>query len=232
MTEFLSLDDADQIAEESAPVARPGLVHVFTGILRDPAQTLSDGLAHPIQSYAAILAAAGGVYWSLNLAIAEAGGGALPLPAILLAILALGIPAGIGYLFALTILLDWSCDILGGKATRKKMRTALAYVGVPGIVALVLFGIPKLLIFGHSLFLPERAWLSASPVLVWGLWFGDAICFAWSAMLIVKALKLMNGFSTQRAVMAAVLPMGPIALIGLLFLTIVWSGLVSTPPAF
>ena len=122
--------------------------------------------------------------------------------------------------------------MLGGEPTRKKVRTALAYVGVPGIIALVLFGLPKVIVFGQTLFMQERAWLSANPVLVWGLWFGDAICFAWSLMLVARALKLMNGFSTSRAIATAALPLGPIVLIGALFFIIVWSGVFFAPPEF
>ncbi|HET9481749.1 MAG TPA: YIP1 family protein, partial [Candidatus Polarisedimenticolia bacterium] len=154
------------------------------------------------------------------------------MPVLLAAILLIGLPAGVGYLFAITILLNWSCDILGGRATRKGIRMMLAYAGVPGLVALVLFGIPKLLVFGRELFLPERTWLQANPALVWGLWFGDAICFAWSLALVIKSLKILNGFSTGRAMLAAILPLGPIALIGLLFLAIVYGGILTAPPAF
>ena len=229
MSDFLSLHDAEQIEQEAAPVAHPGLARVFTGMLRSPAQTLSEAFAHPIQSYAMIFASAGGVYWALNLAIAQAAGQALPLPLLLSAVVLLGVCGGIAYLFALTILLNWSCDIMGGAATRKQIRMMLAYVGVPGIVALALFGVPRILIFGQSLFMPARPWMSASPVLVWGLWFGDAMCFAWSLWLAVKALKMMNGFSTGRAVAAMALPMGPVALIGLLFVLIAGVGLFTAP---
>ncbi len=232
MPEFLSLGEADHLAEESSSFARPGLDRVFVGMIRRPGETLADAFSHPLQSYASCFAAAGGVYWALNLSIAQPSGDGMALPMLLAAILLIGLPAGIAYLFALSILIHWSCDILGGKPTRKKIRMMLAYVGVPGIIALVLFGLPKVVLFGRTLFMPERAWLSANPVLVWGLWFGDALCFAWSLMLVVKALKLMNGFSTARAVAAAALPLCPIVLIGVLFFLIVWSGVFFAPPAF
>jgi len=229
MSDFLSLHDAEQIAQEAAPVARPGLTRVFTGMLRSPAQTLSEAFAHPIQGYAMFFAAVGGIYWALNVAIAQAAGQTLPLPILLSAVVLLGICGGIAYLFALTILLNWSCDIMGGTATRKQIRMLLAYVGVPGIVALALFGVPRILIFGQSLFLPTRPWMSASPVLVWGLWFGDAMCFAWSLWLTVKALKLSNDFSTGRAMAVMALPLGPVALIGILFVLIAGVGLFTAP---
>lgn len=229
MPDFLSLHDAEQIAEEEAPVAKPGLARVFVGMIRDPARTLGEAFAHPIQSYALAFAAAGGLYWALNIAIAEAMGVALPAPLLLAAVLLIGIPGGIAYLFALTILLNWSCDILGGHPNRKRLRMMLAYVGVPGLVALVLFGLPRIAIFGQSLFMPERAWMAANPALVWGLWFGDAICFAWSLWLVVMALKMLNGFSTGKAILAAALPLVPIALIGLLFVLIAGVGLLTAP---
>jgi hypothetical protein len=49
---------------------------------------------------------------------------------------------------------------------------------------------------------------------------------------VVRGLKMMNGFSTPRAVVAAVLPAVPIVLIGLLFLGVAWTGVFFAPPAF
>lgn len=229
MQEFLSLHDAEQIEAESAPVVKPGLANVFKGVIRDPMETFRQAFAHPIQSYAMTLAAAGGVYWAMNLAIAQAGGHTLSLPQMLAMIVALGIPGGIAYMFALTILLHWSCDILGGAPERRKIRMLLAYAGVPALVSLVCFGLPRLFLFGSSLFMPEREWMTGNPVLVWGLWFGDALCFAWSLMLVVKGLKLMNGFSTARAIGAALLPTIPMLLIGFVFLLIAGWGLFTAP---
>lgn len=232
MRDFITLHGADQIEKESAPIERPGFAHVVTGIIRHPAATLREVIANPVQSYAAALAAAGGVYWALNLAIAWAGMGDLPLAGILAALIVVGIPAGISYLYVLTILFDWSCDILGGQPMRRQIRMLLACAGIPGIIALVLFGASKLLIYGATLFAPERPWLESNPAIVWGLWFGDALAFAWSLLLVIKGLKIMNGFSSGRAMAAAVLPFVPLVLLGGLFLMIVWGVMVSAPPAF
>jgi hypothetical protein len=51
-------------------------------------------------------------------------------------------------------------------------------------------------------------------------------------MLVVKGLKMMNGFGTAKAMMAALLPLGPIALIGILFAAVVWGGGSFAPPAY
>jgi len=229
MPDFLSLHDAEQIAAEAAPVVKPGLARVFAGMIQNPAETLRQAFEHPIPSYALIFAGAGGVYWALNFAVLQASGQTASLPMLLSAVVLLGIPLGIAYLFLVAILMNWSADILGGRPTRMGIRMLLAYVGVPGLVALVLFGLPKMLIFGQGLFMPERAWMSQSPALAWGLWFGDAVCFTWSLMLLVKGLRIMNGFSAGRAVAAVLLPLGPVALIGLLFVLIAGVGLFTTP---
>ncbi|HEY3175522.1 MAG TPA: YIP1 family protein [Candidatus Polarisedimenticolia bacterium] len=229
MPAFLSLHDADLIAEESAPVVKPGLHKVFAGMIRNPAETLGAAFAHPIQAYAVAYAAAGGVYWALNLAIAQASGHTMSLPVMLAAVLFLGIPGGIAYLYALTILINWSCEIIAGESERRKVRMLLAYVGVPGLIALATSGLLKLAIFGQTLFMPERVWMSANPVLVWGLWFVDAVCFAWSLMLLIKGLKIMHGLGTGRAIAAATLPLVPIALIGLVFGIIAGWGLFTAP---
>lgn len=232
MNEFISLHDAEALAEEAKPVPHPGLLHIFAGMIRHPIETLGEAIDHPIQSYAVALAALGGLYWALNLAIAQAGGGSIHVPLSLPMLLLVAVPAGIGYLFALAILLNWSCDIMGGHPDRKKIRAALAYVGVPGVIALIVFGIPKLVIFGSELFAPGWDWMSANPVLVWVLLAGDAMCFIWSLLLVVKAFKMINGFGTAKAVVAILLPLAPIVFIGLLFMTIAWTGIFFSPPAY
>ncbi|HKY32573.1 MAG TPA: Yip1 family protein [Candidatus Polarisedimenticolia bacterium] len=232
MSDFLSLHDAERIAADAAPVKAPGLTRVVAGLAMRPAETLREVLAHPSAAQATLLAALGGVYWAVNFAVAQGSGASVPLGTLLAVCVAAGAPGGIAYMYALSILLHWACEVLGGEPTRGRLRAALAYAGVPGIAALVLFGVPRLLIFGPSLFLPERTWMSANPALVWGLWFGDAVFFAWSLTLIVRALKIVNGFSTARAVLAALLPIVPIVLIGVLFLVIAWTGMFFAPPAF
>ncbi len=220
MDEFLSLHDAEHIAEEHAPVTPPGYMRVFTGMIREPEKTLASAIAHPIMSYAHAFAAAGGVYWAYVLTVINASGAGFTLPVLLGLIVLLGIPAGVAYLYAAAIPAQWACEILGGTATRKQVRMALAYAGVPGILALALFGLPRLVLFGQSLFMPERAWMNTHPVISWVLWFGDALCFAWSVMLLGRAFKMMNRFSAARAAAALILPLGPIILFGLLMLAI------------
>jgi len=232
MKNLITLHDADEIAAESAAIERLGLARVILGILRQPSHALAQVFERPFQGYALLLAGAGGIYWLLNLSIAAAMGGSIPLPLLLLSVAVIGVAAGLAYLYALTILIDWACDILGGNATRRQIRMLLACAGIPGLLALLVTGIPRIILFGESLFLPERAWMAASPVLVWGLWFGDAVAFAWSALLVVKGLKIMNGFSTARAMGAAVLPVAPIALLGGFFLLMMWAVLALAPPAF
>jgi hypothetical protein len=232
MQDFLSLHDAETIAAETAPAQGPPLGRVVTGILTHPAETLRDALAHPMPAHAHVLAALGGVYWSLNFAIAQGAGAALSLPVLLPAAVALGLAGGIAYLYALSILIHWSCDILGGESSREKIRYILAVAGIPGLLALALTGLPRIALFGQDLFMPDRPWLSANPLLVWGLWFGDAVAFAWSLTIVVRGLKIMTGFTAGRAVLAAALPVLPIILIGVLFVSIAWSGIFFAPPAF
>lgn len=232
MPDFLSLHDAEQIAAEAAPVRAPGLGHVVVGMLKHPAETLREAIAHPVQAYALTFAAFGGVYWSVNFAIAQGLGAALPLPALLASCVGAGLVGGIAYMYALSILLNWSCEILGGETARAKVRYLLALAGIPGLLAMVLMGLPRIALFGQGLFMPDRPWLSANPALVWGLWFGDAIAFTWSMSLVIRGLKMMTGFSTGRALLAAALPAVPVVLIGLLFLSIAWTGIFFAPPAF
>ncbi len=233
MNDFLSLHDADQIEAGVIEAARgPSFRDVVTGIVRHPARTLCEVITHPSTSHAVALSSAGGVYWAVNAAIAQGLGRSFGPGLLFAAVVVLGALGGIAYLYALSILISWACDVLGGEPTRAKVRSLLAVAGIPGVIALVAFGLPRIALFGHGLFMPDRPWLQASPLIVWGLWFGDAICFSWSLMLVVRGLKMMNGFSTPRAMMAAVLPAVPIVLIGLLFLGVAWTGVFFAPPAF
>ncbi|MGH9868292.1 MAG: YIP1 family protein [Candidatus Polarisedimenticolia bacterium] len=233
MNDYLSLQDADELAAETAEIANgPAFGQMLTGIIRHPAVMLKEVLAHHDTVHAVVLSAAGGIYWAVNFSIAQAIGESVPLATLLGSVVLGGALGGIAYLYALSILMYWSSDVLGGQPTRPKVRSLLAVAGIPGIIALLLFGIPRILLFGQSLFLPDRAWLDASPLLVWGLWFGDAVCFSWSLTLVVRGLKIMNGFTTTRAAVAAVLPAAPIVLIGILFVAIAWTGIFFAPPAF
>src|SRR5688572_30597869 len=112
MQDFLSLHDAEQIAADAAPAHGPSFGRVVTGILTHPAETFREALAHPVQSHALTLAALGGVYWALNLSIAQGLGASLALPLLLPAALAVGLSGGIVYMYALSILIHWACDIL------------------------------------------------------------------------------------------------------------------------
>lgn len=232
MPDFLSLHDAEQIAADAAPVRAPGLTNVVVGILKRPHETLREALAHPVQAYAVTFAALGGIYWAVNFSIAQGLGAALPLPVLLAACAGAGIAGGVAYMYALSILIHWSCEILGGETSRAKVRYLLALAGIPGLLALVLMGLPRIALFGQGLFMADRPWLSANPLLVWGLWFGDAVAFTWSMTVVIRGLKIMTGFSTGRALLAAALPAVPILLIGLLFLSIAWTGIFFAPPAF
>jgi len=217
MSEYLSLKEAEQLAEEMAPFPRPGVVTVAVGMVRDPEATLKQAFAHPVMDYAHTLAAVGGIYWTLNFLVFQASGGALTLGGALAFGLLGGAVLGIGYLYALTVLLTWSVDILGGEPHRRQIRMALAYAGVPGFLALLLFALPKVLIFGPALFQPGWAWVAQSPTVAWALVAGDAAFLVWSVVLLLKGLRLMNDFHVGRALAALVVPLAPMALIGLLF---------------
>jgi hypothetical protein len=94
---------------------------------------------------------------------------------------------------------------------------ALSYAGVPAVLALVVVTIPRILIFGSALFQPGWEWAAASPVVAGALLAGDVAFLLWSVVLLVKGLRLMNDFHVGRALAALVVPLAPMALIGMLF---------------
>lgn len=217
MSDYLSLKEAEQLAEEMAPFPRPSLVKVVAGMVLRPEETLRQAFAHPVMAYAHALAAVAGIYWTLHFVIAQAAArGSNPAAALGFSLVG-GAALGVGYLYALTVLLVWSVDILGGEPHRKQLRMALSYCGIPVCAALFLVAIPKVAFFGTLLFKPGWAWVADSPAVAGLLLAGDAALFAWSLVLLVKALRLMNDFSTARAWAALLVPIAPLVLIGLLF---------------
>jgi len=217
MSEYLSLKEAEHLAEEMAPFPRPAIASVLAGMVRSPEETLKQAFAHPIMDYAHILAAVGGVYWTLNFLVAQASARATGLGPALAFGLVGGAALGIAYLYALTVLLVWSVDILDGEPHRKQIRMALAYAGVPAVLALVLVTVPRILIFGSALFQPGWGWVAQNPAVAWALAAGDVAFLLWSVVLVVKGLRLMNEFHVGRALAALVVPLAPMALIGMLF---------------
>lgn len=217
MSEYLSLKEAEQLGEEMAPFPRPGVVTVVLGMVREPDETLKQAFAHPVMDYAHTLAAVGGIYWTLNFLVAQASGGATTLGGTLAFGLLGGAALGIGYLYALTVLLTWSVDILGGEPHRRQIRMALAYAGVPGCLALVLFTLPRIALFGPALLQPGWGWVAENPLAAGVLVAGDAAFLLWSVMLLLRALRLMNDFHLGRALAALVVPLLPLVLIGMLF---------------
>jgi hypothetical protein len=214
MASLLDLRAGEVVEDEAEPAAsdRPGFFHTLFGMIFHPVRTLDAGIAHPVQIYAWALAALGGLYLGHVVTISERTGRAWPFAATLAWIAIAGPVCGIAFLYVGGLMLNWASDVLDGHAPRKKIRSLLGHAGVPGLVAFLCFGIPRILLFEERLFregfVPE-----GEEVLGWGLLLGDALCFAWSAGLLIHGLRMLTGFSPRRAMGVVALAAAPVILV-------------------
>ena len=213
MAEYLDLKTEIAIEEaEPAAAERPGFFNVLFGMLFHPVRTLDASLDHPIEAYTWGLAALGGLYLSHLIAVSQQMGEHWPFTATLAGIVLLGPPCGLAFLYVGGLMMNWASDVLDAHAPRKKLRTVLGYAGVPGLVAFICFGVPRLLFFRERLF-AEGFVPQGETVLGWGLLVGDALCFAWSVGLLVHGLRMITGFTPSRAMQVLLLAVTPVLLV-------------------
>ncbi len=230
MAGFLDLN-TEIAVEEAEPAAseRPGFFNVLFGMIFHPIRTLDAGLEHPIQRYAWGLAAVGGLYLSHLIAVSQEFGRAWPFGLTLAGLVALGPLWGVAFLYVGGLMMNWASDVLDAHAPRKKLRTLLGYAGIPGLVAFICFGIPRILLFRERLFV-EGFVPQGEAIVGWGLLLGDAACFAWSVGLLVHGLRMLTGFPAGRAVQVLLLAVMPVVLVALVMAFLILAPSIGEPP--
>lgn len=166
--------------------------------------------------YVLLLVAIAGIGSSLDKASIRSAGDRFALGTILLAALIVGPVAGIAMLYLGGALLRWTGRWIGGRATSRDIRCAIAWAGVVSIWAMILW-VPQLLIFGKEIFTTETPMIDASLLLMalfLALGAIDIILGIWALVVFLKCLGEVQGFSAWKALgnilLACLVVLGPL----------------------
>jgi hypothetical protein len=155
------------------------------------------------------LAAISGVIDILNRAAMRDLGDKVPFESILLGALVLGPAAGVVGLYIASWLLRLTGGWLGGQGDARSLRTAIAWGGVPGVWAGLLW-VPQLLLIGEEMFTAATPRLEANPGLALFLLSTallELVVMIWGFVVALKAVGEAHLFSAWRALGASVLAM-------------------------
>jgi hypothetical protein len=146
------------------------------------------------------LVALGGVAQALDRASNRNLGDRLPLAGILALAIFLGpVFAMIGlYLFG--ALMRWTGSWLGGVATTKEVRAAIAWGELPTVVSLLLW-IPMLALFKEEIFTSESPQLESNlslMVVLVGLGLVGLVLGIWQTVLLIKTVAEVHRFSAWK----------------------------------
>lgn len=148
-----------------------------------------------------LLAAIGGFSSVLDRASTRSLGDKLDWHVIFLIAAIVGPIAGIIALYIGGALIRWTGSWIGGKASSRSIRAAMAWSTVPEIWALVLW-IPALALFGQEMFTSEIPSIQANPSLNIVFLGMAAIGIAigiWQFVIYLKCLGQVQGFSAWKA---------------------------------
>ena len=128
--------------------------------------------------------------------------------------LIIGPAVGIGATLILATLLLETGRWLGGRATVRRIYTAVAWSSVPDVWLLPLW-IPRLALFGNYMFTGEIQATESIPTLILlALGFGlvDLIASVWEVVILVNCLSEVQGLSAARALGSLILAFIPFSL--------------------
>ncbi len=150
-------------------------------------------------------------------------GDSMELPFIIMLALFTGMIVGTLTLAIGSILIRWTGKWLGGQASSKDIRAAMAWSYVPIIWALIFWGL-EIIIFGKELFTSEAPLLESSPSMLYlytSLASIETIISIWAFAIFILCLGQVQKFSTWKALVNAVLAglvfIVPLVLIPLFF---------------
>ena len=147
------------------------------------------------------LVAANSVMGALITALASALEGQLGLLFLLLIVLVLAPIAAVVMLYLMAVLLRWTGGWLGGVASSRDLRAAIAWGGVPSVIAGAVL-LVAMLMPGLDLFPTPPPELQASPLLLATYGLGpkiQSLAALWSVVAIIKCVGEVHGFSAWRA---------------------------------
>ncbi len=154
------------------------------------------------RSYVHLLAGVGGI----SSAIATLGPAKdLHWLAIIVIALALGPLIGLVRLYVNGALFDWTGRLLGGRASQRSLRTAIAWASAPEVLALPIL-LAAIAAFGPA-FLPALAGTAGSdnPGIIAVSVFAS-ILFVWALVIAVRTVGAVQGFGVVRSITNVLIP--------------------------
>jgi len=185
-----------------------------------PRATIAQIVERDPTRHVLLLAAISGTAQTLDRASMRSAGDTVDLPTIFLLAAVGGPVGGIIALYLGSLLLRWTGSWIGGNASAKHVRAAMAWSGVPIAWALLLW-IPELAIFGKELFTTATPRIDSSTGLLLLVLSFAAIEIAigvWAFVVFLKSLGQVQGFSAWKALgnglLALLVLAVPLVLIG------------------
>lgn len=144
----------------------------------------------------------------LNQASNRSVGDRIPTLAVLLVVAALS-PLAIPIAYLAAGVARWTAARLGGVASQKEVRAAVAWSSVPMIeLSLVVWPL-QLLLFGHENFRSNTPRIDAlSPTISVAILSVGVFVLVWSSVVGIKCFSEVNRFSTWKAVRALLMAVG------------------------
>jgi hypothetical protein len=151
---------------------------------------------------------------ALDRAAMRSTGDTLSVPVIFLTCAIAGPIGGVLTLYLGGGLLKWTGTWLGGQASARHLRAALAWSSVPSVWALLLWK-PELALFGQELFTSETPRIDASPMLslaLLGFFALELTVAIWTIIILLKCIGEAQKFSAWKALGNALLAAAAIVL--------------------
>lgn len=182
--------------QSASDISRP-----FFSIWTEPRATIQHIIDSDPERLVLVLAAIGGAIEALNRASSRSVGDELGMGAIFMIALIAGSIGGILSLYVVAGLVGWTGRWIGGVATYKQIRAAIAWSFVP-FLWVSLMWIPELLVFGEEMFTTEMPRLEANPNLAYLLLAMVGVEFVgiiWAFVVYLHCLGQVQHFSAWRA---------------------------------
>lgn len=197
---------------------------LFVKIWTEPTKTFEHILHHCPEKYVLGLMALGGITRALDNAMEKGRGDEMSNIAIIGMAIVAGILAGWLSYYFYAWLLGIAGKWLNGETPPSTFRTILAWASVPTINSLLLI-VPGWFIFGEEMFKSEPMFDTWSQELAFlGFIFIHVILGIWSLVILVKGIKLVQGFSTGKSILniflAGVIFIIPVFVLAFLLLSV------------
>ena len=171
-----------------------------------PKITLEYVLEKCPKKYVFVFLVLGGIVRAINRASDRGMGDTMSTAGVLTLSIVIGGLIGWMFYYIYAWALSFTGNWLNGKADPETFRTIIAWSLVPTITTLILL-IPELLIIGDQLFKSEFTFLTTfQSVAMIGFGLIELALWIWSLVILVIGIKIIQGFTTGKAIFNIILP--------------------------